>query len=247
MRALARALSAEALKLRRTLALWITAVAPLVVVLFQVVNLLERGQALVRADGAWAAYTRGTLALWGLFMLPLYIALETALLAGMEHGHGGWRHLFALPVPRWAILGAKQLTALLALLTATAVLVGGTLIGGWALSLLAPDLGFAATPDVAALARDAGALFLAAWLLLALQSWVALRWPSLVVALGVGVGGTFVALFAAGSRHLRFFPWSLPIRATTPGDARTAVLLGLAGGIVVGLLATWDLARRDVA
>lgn len=248
MNALARALSAEALKLRRTLALWITAAAPLLVVLFQVLNVLERGHApATRGLAAWDPFIRGSLSLWALFMLPLFIALETALLADIEHGQHMWRHLFALPTPRWSIFAAKQLTALLAVLTATAVLACGTLIGGWTLALLAPGLGFTAAPDVALLLRGAAMLFLASWILLALQSWVALRWPSLTLALGVGIGGTFVALFAAGSRMLRYFPWSLPVHALGAAPAATpAVVLGLGGGIVVGVLALLELSRRDV-
>ncbi len=105
MSTLLRAISAEALKLRRTLTLWTTVAAPLLVVLFQFFNFLERGAAVARPGAdLWSAYARGALTLWSLFMLPLLVALQAALLAAVEHGSGGWRRLFALPAPRWSIL-----------------------------------------------------------------------------------------------------------------------------------------------
>jgi lantibiotic transport system permease protein len=247
--ALSRALGAEAIKLRRTLALRMTVIAPLIVVLFQFLQMLDHGHAAPAGADAWPAYTRGTLALWSLFMLPLLIALETALLAGLEHGPGTWRNLFALPAPRWSVYAAKLVAALIAVLTATGVLVGGTLITGWGLSLLRPELGLDAPTAAAALvlARDAGAAFLAAWCILALQSWIALRWASTPLALGVGIAGTFIALFAAGSPHLRFYPWALPVQAYSGADAERALVLGLGGGMILAVLAVLDLSRRDVA
>jgi len=34
--------------------------------------------------------------------LPLFVPLETALEAGLEHRENTWKHLFALPIHRWA-------------------------------------------------------------------------------------------------------------------------------------------------
>jgi hypothetical protein len=47
--------------------------------------------------------------LWCLLGLPHLVALETALLAGSEHRENTWKHLFALPIPRWTICAAKLL------------------------------------------------------------------------------------------------------------------------------------------
>lgn len=249
MTALSQALGAEAIKLRRTLALRMTVIAPLIVVLFQFLQMLDRGRAKPPDGVAWQRYTDGTLALWSLFMLPLLIALETALLAGLEHGPGTWRNLFALPAPRWSTYAAKQLAALIAVLTATGVLVGGTLLTGWVLGLLRPELGLGAPAGATALslARSAGAALLAGCCILALQSWIALRWASMPLALGVGVAGTFIALFAAGSPRLRFYPWALPIHAYSGADAERALVLGLGGGLILAVLAVIDLSRRDIA
>ncbi len=248
MRALGRALAAEALKLRRTLALWMTLVAPLIVVLFQFLNFLDRGQYMVKSGtDAWAMYAQGSFAIWALFMLPLLIALEAALLGALEHGTSSWKHLFALPAPRWTVLLAKQIVALLAVLTGTMLLVAGIACSGIALHALKPQLGFGGIPDLAGLLRTGLTIYLAAWLILAIQSWVALRWASTALPLGVGVAGTFFALFAAGSERLRFYPWALPIRSIGEQAPRAALILGLGGGVVAMAVGTWALARRDAA
>jgi hypothetical protein len=55
----------------------------------------------------WQSLWRGTLTIWAVFLLPLLITVETALLAGIEHGERQWKHMFALPIPRAAIYVAK--------------------------------------------------------------------------------------------------------------------------------------------
>ncbi len=251
MKALWRALGSEIVKLRRTLALWMTLLAPLLVVLFQFLNFLERGRFVVRPDSdAWSLFVSGGVSIWGLFMLPLLIALETALLGAVEHNQRAWKHLFALPAPRWTVILAKQIVALLAVLTGSAVLVAGLGLAGAALGSIRPELGLsaaAAGPALAHAARAAGLAFLASWLVVAIQSWVAMRWPSTALALGVGVAGTFFALFAAGSAKLRFYPWALPLYASSSREGGpTALSLGLAGGVIAAALVTWELGRRDV-
>ena len=63
-------------------------------------------------------------------MMPLLIALVTALLNGIEHSDKQWKHLFALPVPRWAVYFAKLIVAQGLILTSTLVLALFTAIVG---------------------------------------------------------------------------------------------------------------------
>ncbi len=248
--AIAAAIAAEALKLRRTLALWMVLLAPLIVVLFQFFNFHQRGTLMVRARAdAWALYSRSAFAVWAVFMLPLFLTLETALLNGIEHGVRGWTHLFALPVPRWTIYAAKLLVALALMLGAAFTLVLGLAASGEALHLLRPELGFGASVPWTPLLRLAALSSAAALLILSIHMWISSRWASMTVALGAGVAGTFFALFAAGQRLASFYPWLQPLRAVArpPEEARAAVLIGVVGGAVVALAGAWDVLRRDTA
>lgn len=152
--ALGRALAAETRKLRRTLALAMVVIAPVSVVTIQML-LIWGAPRLPPGGYQWPAFMASTLELWRLLMLPLYVALETYLLASLEHGTGGWKHLFALPAPRWSIYAAKLLVAVALLLGSTLVLGFGTILGGLALRATVPAAGFTGAPPwPAALAPD---------------------------------------------------------------------------------------------
>ena len=98
---LRRAVSAEALKLKRTLAVWMVFIAPSVVVALNFVMWLDRGENfMLQRDSAWQALAQNVLLFWALLMLPLFVTLETALLGGVDHGSQQWKHLHALPIPR---------------------------------------------------------------------------------------------------------------------------------------------------
>ena len=90
MTALVRALWAEQLKLRGTLALWMCLVAPALVVGLYVLQILTRftgGAARTPPPPAeaWLMFAQSALGLWAFLMLPLLVTLQAALLAGLEH------------------------------------------------------------------------------------------------------------------------------------------------------------------
>gem|GEM_PF-337408 len=248
MKALLRALHAELLKLKRTLAFRMIFVAPLLVALLQFfVGLNQRR---IPADFKfWEAVFRNSLSVWAVFMLPLLISLETALLTGIEHSEKQWKHLLALPVPRSAIYTAKLLIALLLALLSTLALCALLVLTGYALVGLRPEYGAASSPDYGWLLQHALMIWLAAWLIIALHTWISIRWSSFTVALGAGVAGTFFALFAASARIGKYYPWLLPLNTVNVGTgesrARLALILGGIGGVIVAVLGDLEFVRRD--
>ena len=117
-------LRAELLKLRGTLALWMCLIAPGLVVAMTVLQIAFRFSKPVDIEphDAWMMLARAIESLWAFLMLPLFLTLEAALLAAVEHGNQQWKHLFALPVPRYRQLTAKWLV-LTALLIAASLLI----------------------------------------------------------------------------------------------------------------------------
>ncbi|MBP7689577.1 MAG: ABC transporter permease, partial [Thermoflexales bacterium] len=139
--ALRRAVSAETLKLKRTLALWLVLIAPLTVVVLNFLMLWQRGASyLLEPDSAWQGLTQNIAAFWSLLMLPLYVTLETALLGGVEHTAQQWKHLYALPLPRWSTYAAKWLISMSVVAASTIVLWLGTILCGLALNVVDPEL-----------------------------------------------------------------------------------------------------------
>jgi len=250
--AILRALHAEQLKMKRTLAFWLAPLAPLVIIALQVAMVMQR-QAYYRAQevaNAWIEYAGQTVFLWAILMLPLFITLETALLANLEHGSGQWKHLFALPVPRGAIYAAKQVSSLAIIGLSMAALYAYIVASGFALRVLTPGLGLEAPVPWWDLFRHVALPFLASWLILAIHTWVGLRWQSFVVASAAGIAAMVVAVVMFESDWAQWYPWTLPglvANGVESGqDVLPLVLIGSLGGVGVALLGGWDVVRRDV-
>jgi len=247
--ALRRVLAAERLKLRGTLALWMCLVAPALVVTVVVLQLLvstQRGPPLSPTD-AWERLSLGVLGLWAFLMVPLYITLQAALLAALEHGSHQWRRLLALPIPRSAHYMSKLLALATMMLAAQVLITVLIPLGGLVLMAFKPRFGIAGAPPWTLLLTTSAGTFVATWLLLALHTWLALRWQSFAVACGVGMGATVMGFLIGQSADFGpWYPWSLPMQMLSSSESKGTVLaLSALGGLLVTALGAWNFARRD--
>jgi hypothetical protein len=253
MPALARALSAEVLKLRGTLAAWMCLIAPALVVTLYVLQMsfMQYGARPVPpGDQAWNLFAQSAMVLWALLMLPLFVTLQSALLAGLEHGADRWKHLLALPLPRSAHYLAKTLVLAGMVAVATLSLVVLVPIGGYVLQAMQPKAGIAGAPPWELLVSRSLACTAAAMLIVALHTWAAIRWRSFTVAVSIGMTATVAGFLIGQSEKFgKFYPWTLPLQVHA-ADGRFlmwAIGVGLIGGAVVTLVATVGFARREVA
>ena len=239
----ATALAVEAHKLRRSLALLLAAIAPLLIAAFIFFNLLRLKQAM-----PWAMALQSSTAIWAFFMLPMSVTALTALVAHAEHGPRSWDHLLALPLPRWHLYAAKAVCVLgvvaamslwLAILTLLAVDLVGT---------IKPAVAATGPLDTLAYLQMLGRVFLSAWLLVAVQLWIALRYASFVPALAVGIGGTFFAVVATSAKVGAVLPWQIPVNqlATDPMRVQFTLAVGCIGGCAMFAAMLWRMGRRDV-
>ena len=244
-----RVLSGECLKLKRTLALWMVLVSPLLMVLLQFA-VSSKGAAGFMREGkdAWPPMVHQTVEVWTLLIMPLFVTLETSLLAGLENTGKNWKNLLALPAPRWTVYASKLLVTIALLWTAHAVLIGGTVASGWLLKLLHPALNLGSMPlgpFVLPMLRVSAAALLA----VAIQHWVSLRWPSYTVAMGFGMCAMIAGLFASQSTLFApWFPWSLPIRAAldhATGQHRLTIV-AFAGAIAAAATGCWEFINREI-
>lgn len=249
---LIRALRAEQLKMKRTLALWLAPLMPLVIVALQVAMILERESHYRRQNlaDAWQPHAGQIVFLWTMLMLPLFITLETALLGNLEHGNQQWKHLFTLPVPRGAIYAAKQVSAMVLIGLSMVSLYVLTVLSGLGIRLVAPGLGFEAPVPWAELFSYVALAYLASWLIISIHTWVGLRWRSFVVASTVGIAAMVIAVFLFQSDLGDWYPWALPgivVHNLEEGlSPASQLLVGCLGGLAVALLGGWDVTRRDV-
>jgi ABC-2 type transport system permease protein len=238
------ALHVEAIKLRRSLALLLAVAAPTLVAVFVFCNLLRADKGM-----AWELTLSTSAAIWAFFMLPMSVTALTALVAHTEHGPRAWDTLRALPVPRWHLYAAKAVGVLALVASMSLVLAALTFAAVAAATWLKPAIAPTGALDALAFLALLGRIFLAAWLLVAVQLWIALRYASFVPALATGIGGTFFAVVATSAKVGVLLPWQIPVNqlASDPARAQFALALGLGGGCVALLAMLWHLARREVA
>jgi hypothetical protein len=241
-----RVLHAELLKLKRTIAFRVIFVLPLLVALLQFFALWRARK--VGADfKLWETLPNNMLSIWAIFMMPLLITLETALLNGIEHSDKQWKHIFALPIPRHTVYLAKFVVAQALIAISTLALCVLTVLVGLAIMYLRPELAHSSPVRYGWLAKYAAMIWLAAWLIIAIHTWVSIRWSGFAMALGTGIGGTFFALFAASASVGKYYPWLLPMNVLNAERFTVALLLGGIGGAIAALLGCLEFVRRDVA
>jgi hypothetical protein len=101
----------------------------------------------------------------------------------------------------------------------------------------------------AVILRTAGIAYLASWLAIVVQSWLGARFSGIAPPVGIGFAALALGLVLVPGALSSWFPWTLPFR-TLPGgprDLHSTVLpavFGCAGGVLMGAVACWDLARR---
>jgi lantibiotic transport system permease protein len=243
---LLRALNAEMLKLKRTLAFRVIFVLPFLVAVLQFF-VIWRTKKFASGFDLWETHPTNSFQIWAIFMMPLLITLETALLNGIEHSDKQWKHLFALPVSRRSIYLSKFIVALGLILVSTLVLALLTVLVGVATVSLKPELASITGPvPYLTIAKQATLVWLAGWFITAIHTWISIRWAGFAIALGAGIGGTFFALFAASASLGKYYPWLLPMNLFLDGRFTTALVLGIGGGIIAAFLGCLEFVRRDV-
>lgn len=243
MRDLLKASSAEILKLKHTLALWLALLTPMVVVTLQFMMLFRVPSQRLK-NGIWPILQSGVMG-WAILMLPLTAALLTALLNGIEHRESNWKQLFALPVPRWSIYTAKVLAAQILMALASLVLWAGLIAAGFLAHAILPSVLFGPPPLWALLKRIA-LVFVGAGALINFHLWVSARAKSFTVPLGLGVAAVLVSTIALSDSSMKFWPWMFPANTAMNERWVTAIVLGAGGGLVASILGAWDICRRDV-
>ena len=239
----------ECLKLKRTLALWMVVVSPLVMVLLQFA-ITCKGSTVFLSQGkdAWPPMVHQTVEVWTLLMMPMFVTLETSLLAGLENSGSNWKSLLALPAPRWTIFISKLMVAIALLWAAHLTLVAATIGSGLLLKALMPGLNMGTmplSPFVLPIIR----VSLSALLAVAIQHWVSLRWHSFTVAMGFGMCAMIIGVFAVQSKEFgSWFPWSLPIRAVLDGAVGVdrITVVAVLGAILASIVGCREFVGREI-
>jgi len=254
---LLRVLHAESLKLKRTIAVKMVVLAPAAVVLLAFLMAANAPFSTIKRGGdgkEWAGLIQLALLFWAGLMMPLYIALESALVAGLDHSENQWKSLLARPVPRWTWYVAKLIVVAAMVAASMVVLLSAIVLAGVILPYLQPELTFGwPVPWVSMLQKGAQLAGLA-FLSLTIQHWVSLRWRSFSVAIGVGIVAMVIGYVSAMTTFRtpdwpQYFPWAMPMLVLSrhPQDAAGALWVTVAIGLVTAAAGCWNFCRREVS
>ena len=249
LRVLPLVLMTEVAKLKRTLALGMAVVAPLVIVILYFMIAMFGGGPLVRqGTDTWVTLSRSTVQLWTLLMLPMFITLETSLLAGLEHTDRNWKFLLSLPIPKWTVYVAKLIVVIVLIWLAHTVLVAGTMASGAIMKQFKPELRVGAL-RIAEIGWPMMKISLAVLLAVTIQHWVSLRWASFVTAMGFGMAAMVAGFLAANSGDYGpWFPWSLTLHTLRPRITLVVnpMIYSVVAGALVAVVGAWHFTRREI-
>ena len=253
---LLRVLHTESLKMKRTIALKMVILAPVAVVLLVFLMAANAPFSTIRRGGAgreWAGLMQLTLLFWAALMMPLYIALEAALVAGLDHAENQWKSLLARPVPRWTWYVAKLIVVVAMLAGSMVILQCAILTAGAILPRIQPELKFGFPVPWAAMLQQGAQIAGLAFLSVTIKHWVSLRWRSFSVAVGVGIVAMVVGYVAAMATFRtpdwpQYFPWALPMLVLSrhPQDVEAALWVSIAIGLGVAAAGCWEFCRREM-
>jgi hypothetical protein len=253
---LLRVLHAELLKMKRTVALKMVVLAPALVVLLIFFAVFEAPFSTLNFNGIrnkWTVLASLTLRAWAILMMPLYITLEAALVAGLDHSENQWKSLLARPVPRWMLYLAKLVVIVAMTVLSTLVILCGILIDGFVLGVVQSEVVFVSPVPLGEIFQDGANIMGLAFLALAIQHWVSLRWRSFSVSIGTGIVAVVIGFFAVAAGQLsggwiQYFPWALPmlVLARQPHNIDAALLISGTLGLAVAVAGCLDFCGREV-
>ncbi len=245
---LIRATYAEVLKLKRSLAILFALLIPLAAsfVNFLITVQSGIGKPTLGITSPWSIYFMYSIKLWVIFCIPLLVSILSALLADVEHRTKAWKHLFAMPFPRAAILASKWLSLAGIILLSTLTFGATNLASGALIQVLQPAQGLQwPIPFLEAFSKP-----LIAWLLslfiVSIHLWISLRWPNFLVSVTVGFAASISNIFLLSSNlyeHSVIFPWAMPAQAYD--HWQMTLVSSLAGCVIIYWLAQREFALRE--
>ncbi|MGP5079161.1 ABC transporter permease [Brachybacterium alimentarium] len=244
------AISAELIKLKRSLAWPVVVLLPIVLVLAGAATQLARG---TQPENGWDTVWIQSVGFYGLFPLAIGIAILGSLVWRVEHRGSNWNALMSSPTPTLRIVVAKALvvaglTALMQVVLVLAVIAIGKLAFGLPGMLPGQHLGIGLL------------LMLAAVPAAALQSGLSLFLRSFAapVAIALVASGISTAALMVADNAALVSPYGLATRTTllgtgsfadsgtvTAGDVTAIAVAALVLTVLIIAITTAVLNRRD--
>lgn len=176
------AIKSEVLKARNTVALWLTLLYPLgSVTLTMLFHFAERSR--VTPDNLNFINNFNGLSS---FFLPFYAVLMVSFFCQMEHRNSMFKHLLALPIPRWAVFYGKLTATLLLLMSAWVLMMTLAYVSLLLLGWLSPKLELTSAFEHAYFIRITFRSFLSTIAMVVIQYLLSLKMRNVVASVSIG-------------------------------------------------------------
>ncbi|RAJ08519.1 hypothetical protein LX64_01172 [Chitinophaga skermanii] len=211
---LQRNIRSEILKSRRSATSWLTIIGALFVPIVYCIVYLSYPEKMVPGPGAnpWERLLAEEWMFVSFLLLPFYIILVGTLLGQTEHKANAWKQLLAEPVPRYSIYFGKLGIVLLTVAICYILFVGSSIVVGYFVGWVHPQLGFwKYTPPVGDVAVLVTRLYLVALPIMALHTWLGIRFKNFVLPAGIGLVMIIASLIMIrGWEYQYVFPYTYP-------------------------------------
>ncbi|HPT13470.1 MAG TPA: ABC transporter permease [Bacteroidales bacterium] len=182
LKTLALVIGTELLKLRRTVALWLTILYPLGTVLLASLFMYS-----MRNNKSFSpTATINNINNVAAFFLPFYVILTISFFCQLEHRNNLFKHMISLPVPRTSFFFGKLIASLMLVALAWLQMILLTYLAMFVLDLIVPKLALIQSLDHLYLLTALGRTFLAAIAMVVIQYYLGLRMRNVVAPISIG-------------------------------------------------------------
>jgi lantibiotic transport system permease protein len=203
------AFKGESIKVKNTIGFWSALIFPAMITFLNFMIYLNRPKLLIESTGnTWILFTRNSLTMWGMLFLPLFIGIITFYINYVDHKANGWKHLYALPIPKWSIYTSKLIISILVVALSTVFFFIINYSTMKFLQLINPAIPFYKHMFPSIIMMIFLKTMLASMGIIAIQFVISILFQNFLYPLGFSVIATFSALFLFGWEKIVYYPYA---------------------------------------
>ncbi|ATH93769.1 MrsG [Bacillus glycinifermentans] len=247
-------LHGDLLKLKRSSLFIVVFLVPLVVLAYELLNLIYRGEyvqkqaEIFKASSMWQYMLFDNSMLFGLGF-PLSVTIIASIIANIEHQTNSWKQTLSLPISKVRVYLSKYIWLFNSLLLTAAIFAIGMVVLGKA-------LGFEGPVPWGLLFGDSFAMLLTALPVMSFQLWLSITFKNQAFSILIGTISSIVGLFLAAGMTTRWFPLAYPSQSSTVilqyeglggnPDLSAFVVINVFVGMALLFMGAFHFKKRDV-
>jgi lantibiotic transport system permease protein len=197
---LLKGIQTEWIKTRQTFVILYVVLCPLLLSVLTFLAFALRTISINPEEGAkipdinyWEMFISGGYATLSYLFLPLFIVLLNTMLYAREHQGNMWKHLYALPVPRWSVFGAKSLYSVILLAVSFVLFIVFLTIAGYLVDFVNPFYKFSTHDNLLGKHLTISVrIFIGGLGIWAIHNWLSLRFKGVGVSMGLAIASIVV-------------------------------------------------------